>query len=415
VSGKDGRFAVADLPLGKATVEAKAAGHAPAKSANIPIPKADLELLLDLSGGITGLVTDSVGDPVVGADVKVSWRDATGPRSRAAKTSTDGRYRIAEAGTMPVTRMTVKAAKFLPAEREGAAPSDGVVDFVLEHGGSITGVVKGYDGKFPPTFRVKVVVKGDASSKSASAREFNDPTGKFRLDDLDPGSYTIEAVADRYARAVSSELNVAADQVVDAGTLTLQSRSVLRGRVVAAREKTPVSGVTVTVALVVTPDHPAAVGAKTSWTDTTAADGTFATTELPDGTFDVTLEHPQFVPSHTQVSFRPDSDTAELDLALYKGGGLTGTVLGPGLDPVPGVHIVAALLPDGEAHGSDTGSDGHYYIDGPAPGSYTARGDSSSSTLRTSISPVFIPLRTRSSAPSARSSSHLSPYSSDSS
>jgi hypothetical protein len=370
-SGKDGRFVVVDLPLGKATVEARAAGHAPAKSVNIAIPKTDLEILLDLPGGLTGLVTDAVGDPVVAADVKVSWRDATGPRSRAAKTGPDGRYRIADAATMPITRMTVKATKFLMAEREGPAPVDGVVDFVLARGGSITGIVRGYDGKFPETFRVKVSVKDRSSSKSTGDHEFSDPTGAFRVDDLDPGLYTIEAAAGRYARVVSSELDVAAEQVVDAGTLTLQSRSVLRGRVVAAREKTPVSGVTVSVALVVTPNHPALVGAKTSWTESSAADGTFATTELPEGTFDVTLVHPQYVPAHTQVSFRPDTDTPELALELYRGGALTGTVLGPGLDPIPGVHIVAAQATDGESRVADTGSDGRYYIEGLAPGSYT--------------------------------------------
>lgn len=374
VSGKDGRFVVADLPLGKATVEARAPGHAPAKLVNIAIPKADLELLLDLPGVLTGLVTDRVGDPVVGADVKASWRDATGARSRAAKSGPDGRYRIADAAAMPISRMTVRAATFLAAEREGPAPSDGVVDFVLDRGGSITGIVRGYDGKFPPSFRVKVKDKEkekERDSKSASTLEFTDPAGKFRVDDLDPGNYTIEAVADRYASVASAELAVAAEQVVDAGTLTLGSRSTLRGRVVAARGETPVSGVSVRVELVGATDRPAALATTKSWTETTGADGTFTTKELPDGTFDVTLEHPQFAPRRTLVSFRTDTDTPELLLELYRGGALSGTVFGPGREPVPDVHIVAAPATDGDSRVADTGPDGRYYIDGLAPGSYT--------------------------------------------
>ena len=370
-SGKDGRFVIADLPSGKVTVEARADGYAPAKMVNVAVPKPDFELVLDLAGSLTGLVSDSAGEPVAGADVKAFWRDASGLRSRAATTGTDGRYRIADAAKLPVTRVTVRAPKFLPAERDGAPPSDGVLDFVVEKGGSIAGIVRGYDGTFPPSFHVKVQKPDRERKVTAGEKDFSDPEGVFRLDDLEPGTYTIEVASTGYARVVSADLVVVAEQVVDAGTLTLESSTALRGRIVAARDQSPLAGVTVRIALVDPPKSQAASGTKSSWTETSGTDGTFTAAGLPEGTFDIALEHPQFAPRTTRVPFRPGADAPSLVLEMYRGGSLTGVVVGPGLDPVPGVRITAAPAEGQDARVAETGSDGRYFIDGLAPGAYT--------------------------------------------
>lgn len=367
--GKDGRFVVPDLPREKVTVEAKAPGRAPAKLPNIAIPKSGLELLLDVAGGLTGRITDSMGDPVAGAEVKARWEGANGPRTRGGKTDADGRYRIADVGATPVAGMTVRAPKFLPFEREGPAPEDGVVDFVLERGGSLGGVVRVRDGKSPPRFHVTVSSEALALPGTKVEREFDDPKGAFRVDDLPPGTYTIEVVADSYAKVETTDLVVVAEQLTDAGTVTLASRSSLQGRVVAARDRAPVSGASVRGERI-DGGTGSASDKEASWIATTSSDGTFSTADLSEGTFNVVVEHPQFAPVRTRVPFRPKAGDPELVIEMFRGGALTGAVLDVKLDPVPGVRIDVVLGLEGDSRLAETDADGRYFIDGLAPGTY---------------------------------------------
>ncbi len=372
--GKDGRFEILDLPQGKVTVEAEAAGHAPARSGNVALPKTDLYLYLDLAGGLSGRIIDTGGAPIEGAEVEASWRDASGAKRRRAVTDAEGRYRIADAGEFPIERVTVRAAKFLLARREGPG-GGGVADVVLERGGSITGRVRGYDGAALPSFAVRLHVErpgeGDRppSLRERPDQEFTDQSGEFRVDELDPGRYTIEIVADRYATLTKSGLDVVAERIADAGALTLPSRASLRGRVFASRDRAPVASAAVRVALASTPgraDEPAV----TAWTATTATDGTFAVFPLPQGTFEIALEHPMFAPSRTRLTFHPDTDTPELVMTMSRGGSLTGTVVDANHDPVEGVRIAASQDQDADSRVADTGPDGRYFIDGLAPGTY---------------------------------------------
>jgi len=369
-TGKDGRFMIADLPEGKVAVEAKAARKAPAKSANVALPKSDFELLMDDAAGLSGLVTDTAGDPVSGAEVTASWQGPAGVKRKAVKTGADGRYRIAEAAADAVTDVAVRAPKFLRADRDGPAPADGVVEFVLERGGSIAGIVHDTDGKVPPSFQVKVHGVSEGAASASAEHDFTDPAGAFRIDDLDPGTYTIEVVAEHYAKATKDDLVVAAEQVEDAGTVKLFSKSVLHGRVVAARDRAPIAGATLHVSVADTGDR-ADVTAPSTWTVTSAADGTFQTTTIPAGTYELALEHPQFAPARTRVTFQPDTDAAEVVVEMYRGGSLTGSVVDSKRDAVSGVRIVATQGTEGDSRVADTGSDGHYYIDGLTPGAWT--------------------------------------------
>jgi protocatechuate 3,4-dioxygenase beta subunit len=372
-TGKDGRFSVADLPAGKVTVEASAPGHARGRTAALAGTPATgkaapVEVLLDPAGSLSGDVTDTAGAPVVAADVTAYWRDLKGPRSRKGKTGADGHYVLVAAADVEILRMTVRAAGFPPFERPGGAPADGIVDFVLEHGGTVAGIVGAAGAKVPPKFHVTLRPEG---SGAAADREFTDPSGSFRLEDVDPGTYTVEVAAEHFAKATKSGVTVHGEQIADVGTLTLESKSTLRGRVISARDETPISGATVHVSLVDSAKPDAASATSESlWTVTTSADGTFTVRGLAAGTFDVSAEQSAYSPVRTRVSFDPEGDSPEVMLRLYRGGSLTGTVVNGSGEPVPGVRIVASPGPEADARVADTGSDGRYFMDGLTPGAY---------------------------------------------
>ena len=379
-TGSDGKFTVPDLPPGRVVVEARAAGKANAKSpgtVSLPshaTPPAEgakkpppVELLLDPAGSLTGTVWDTSASPVAGAEVTAYWRETTGPRSRKATTDADGRYGIPGAAEVVIRRMTVRATGFPVLEREGEAPGDGVVDFTLERGGIVTGVVTSASGKLPASFRV---VARPAASGPVVDRAFTDPAGVFRIEDLEPGRYTIEIAAERFAVLKKADVEVRGEQTADLGTLTLESKTTMRGRVLSARDESPILGASVRVSLVQAAAGETRPGSDTLWLVTSGADGSFTIRDLPAGTFEVSAEQPTFSPAKTRISFDPVSDSPELLLRLFRGGSVVGTVVDANGDPVPAVQITASQGPETDAHVAETGNDGRYSIDGLTPGAY---------------------------------------------
>ena len=382
--GENGRYTVSKLPGGTYTVLLLPLDWADIEKEEIRLKTGettDLGTIVVREGrSISGLVTDTAGEPVAGAQVTAFWREGPDSKSRRVPCKTDGRYRIAGLPDFPVSLITVRARGFAPAERDGASPGDAAVDFVLERTGSVVGRVEIPGGGAPAAFRVTALPEAREPEgralrrflprEESGERVFADPGGDFRLDDLDPGTYTLEAVADHYAPARKAGIVVAGDRVQDAGTLVLEPGIALRGRVLDARDDSPVGGALVRVDVPQTLPARRDFGPPPLGTAVSSTDGAFAIDGLRAGAVMVTADHPDYSPSRARVDLEEQEEPPEFVARMSRGGTITGAVLAAERVPVTGARVVITRASGEDTVALTTDENGRYTAERLAPGSF---------------------------------------------
>ncbi len=326
---------------------------------------------------ISGRVIDGTKAPVVGAQVVVTWKDQAGTKSKQARTDKDGRYAIPGARAFPVDRLVVRARGFATFRRSGKVSADGVEDAVLDRPGSIAGSVASAGRGTLPAFHVTVRpelagsddVEAPTEADRPAPRVAIDPSGSFRVDDLDPGTYTIEIAADGGGRATKSGVEVATEQVADAGTLTLAAAGALRGYVRDARNQGPVAGAAIRLLAPTASGAGIDPAASEIGRAVSGSDGSFAVEGVHAGSYLAIAEHPVFAPARLSVSLQADQDWPDVIISMVRGGSLTGIVLDPQRQPA-GEAQIAVSSPGGDTRTVATGPDGHYFVENLAPGTY---------------------------------------------
>jgi uncharacterized GH25 family protein len=335
------------------------------------------------SKSIAGRIVDATGQPVAGATVSGLWFEGTSGRSRDTKSNAEGRYRLSGLTDEPLRNLWVRAEGFATGEREGATPGDTAVDFYLQRTGSIVGKVVLPGGGVPAAFRVQASAEakegqerpGFRITMRAAGRDeekfFTDPSGHFRLDDVEPGTVTITAVADGKSPARKTGVTVGPDQVADIGTLTLEDGKTLRGRVIAAKDDAPIAGATVALSQpqgfgrMMGNDLPAAMAVS-------GIDGRFEVSGLETRTYAIDANQPEYSSNSGRVEIPADREPEEFVIHLSKGGTVTGQVRDAAKQPVPNAQVL--LLSPGrgmEPQTASAGVDGRYSFEKITPGDYT--------------------------------------------
>lgn len=340
----------------------------------VPAGDSDLDLgefSLPTGQRIHGIVAGSDGQPVAGAVVKARGRYQAGQSAeRESTTDADGRFRLAGLSSDFVD-LAVRASGYPLLLRPGVrANSEAPVRIELVPGASLHGRVldNGGNGVAGGLVRLRIELDYRAGGdprvwerEEMSPRASTDTEGRFRFDNLVPGTWSADAHHQHEAAKVEGIELAAGDQ--HEIELILGTPDELTVFV------TTLPGEPVADAVVqVRPEGEA------GFQGYGRTDGSGRTrVDISPGTADVKVEHDQLRDALRQVQLSPGPN--ELRVALHPGAEISGSVRSGDGSPLPLATIEATteFSLDTEFHRANTVADsnGAFRVTGLEPGRYT--------------------------------------------
>jgi len=337
----------------------------------------DLDTLVARHGlTVRGRIADEQDEPIEYATVEASWAEGGFPRTKRALTDDDGRYALVGLVDTAV-RVEASAAGFVSESVDSVVPGEEEVDLTLRPTGGLTGRVALVEGGTPEAFMIVLHVEAtsDVTTPEHYAEfprkdSFSTEDGEYRLDDLPPGRFTVEARSLGRAPGRRSGVRVTHGEVAEVPLLELGKGLTLEGRVVALEDDSPVAG----VALAAEGQGGSLVAAVSAPRQAAASDedGHFLLEGLEPGSLVVSAEHPEFAPASERVALTEDDDPPDLLLRLARGGTLSGVVRDADGNPAPARRIVVTrdLRDEDDLQAAVTDADGSYELTRLAPGAY---------------------------------------------
>jgi transcriptional regulator CtsR len=400
----DGSYIIAGLQPDSYKVSAEAPGYVPEYYDNVyehseatPVPVTvpnntpNIDFSLEIGGSISGVVADDSGNPIVGAWVAARGYDVGG--YSYSETRTDGSYTITglRSGNYSVC---ASASVYIDEYYDNvydyseATPVSVVkpnntpnINFSLELGGSISGVVKDDSGN--PIVGAWV----DASGYDVSGYSYSETRtdGSYTITGLRSGNYSVYASAsvyiDEYYDNVydyyeATPVSVTAPDETTGINFALGGAGTISG-VVEDDSGNPIAGATVCADGYDVSDY--------AYTET-SGDGNYTIGGLHSGSYIVSVEASGYLTEYydnvydyyeaTPVSVTAPDETTGINFALG-GGTISGVVEDDSGNPIAGATVCADGYDVSDYACSQTAGDGNYTIGGLHSGSYIVSAEAS--------------------------------------
>jgi large repetitive protein len=369
----DGSFALDDVPPGRWTVEASAAGYQRGRASGIVVEEGGttkgVAIRLARGGVVSGRVLESrSGQGVLGATVIARLAGVAAGRGPSAtdalnqQTDADGHFEISglAPGTYALTARHPDWSDGLASvELKDATAS---VDIRLGIGGSLTGTVV-TAGR--PVAGASVALRGGVGAGGGGPNSaMSDAAGRFRFDHLAAGRYEVTASLGTQSSTAVDAVLPTADATQDV-TVALGDGATIRG-MVSGLSDGQLAGVRVSA------NGPDSYGASVR----TSAGGGFELSGAPVGTIQLRADAGDMATGLRSASSRVVVAQGQVEvtaeIAFPPGHRLEGHVT-RAAQPVAGA-MVNASMPGGSGRGAARTDDGGAYaLDGLPDGTYAVR------------------------------------------
>ncbi|MCB9899091.1 MAG: carboxypeptidase regulatory-like domain-containing protein [Planctomycetes bacterium] len=350
----------------------------------------DVELRVRRGLSVSGRVVDARGEPVPEAEVMAAlppsmmdvranmdrtyrhWKDVDG----------DGRFVLSgyDEGKLKVR---ARAPGRVSASLEADA---GAEDLLLTLGDttSIAGIAMDLDTGDPLTSYTLACYAGDGSFSMADMFELQDrleasrpplhvrhDEGRFLLDGLQPGPYTLLLTAEGHARVVRSGLRAEAGKATTGVILMVPLEGRITGTVVDGRTGAPLGGALVTTGGTDMMSTYKELFSGTPPRATTDDDGRFELSGLSEDPVTLTVRHEGHVDETLPDTFVRSGQTLDVGLVRLSGGArLYGRIVDGRGQPAHDVTVLAADATGRTMKRASSDSDGRWEVLGLEPGSY---------------------------------------------
>ena len=380
-SDPDGVFRLEHLPAPEIDLVAYGPGLAPAvvlgiragagQEGAVDLGTVVLRQGVELAGG----VVDNEGHPIEDASVWLldpgesiarQKADPAHKREPECRTARDGSFRLSDLAPRTAVRLGVNAEGYQPSvvdlEEVGGS---GHVRIVLTRQGLLSGRVLDPDDLPVAGARVLLTpaddpagVVGERLGMDAERSTKSDEDGIFELDELEGGTYRLEAYGDGFLSSDLQTMDVVPGSPVEDVELHLRRGASVEGQVLTDAGE-PVEGAVVLFG------RPAA---------RTGADGSFLVEGVEPGPTTVEVRHPDFAWHQETREIEPGDNV--LDVRLHAGASVSGRTLGSAGEALQGVSIrlIRQTKPYRE-YATQSGPGGTFRIPSAEEGRYLIEAD----------------------------------------